>query len=452
MTTVARWMHACGFKYKKREKHYFVDGHQRPETIAYRPVFTKGYLDLEIRAHRWLQITLEKSIELEASKNLAINCGFNYVTDDGVAMAEYHIDSSTGTFFDEQLRQLPLGGNLSVRKPIGTNFVMFVGQGEAIFKQFLFHSMMWVGPSGERPLLHKDEEIGTMISAFICRELGLVRRISEQVLDEVNFQRQGKQYADREAAIEILGSTNKSPLTHDKSPFLVFIEYGENREGYWTYNNTVLQFEDAVDVLKVMYPAVDFVFLFDHSSGHSKQQPDGLNQNRMNRLFGRKNVGAMRNTIIEQEEGYLGAFPRILEPGATQSLVFSQSDSGPFWMTEQEREETRHDKRYGTASDINLKSQELILLLNDNGISQTQGKTTRQLKELCAKHGIPTFKTVVNAIERNRCELELELRGRGINTKGRNKRELVEISIQHNIETNKIVEKMKEGWEGKVKG
>jgi hypothetical protein len=94
----------------------------------------------------------------------------------------------------------------------------------------------------------------------------------------------------------------------------------------------------------------------------------------------------------------------------------------------------------------------LILLLNDNGISQTQGKTTRQLKELCAKHGIPTFKTVVNAIERNRCELELELRGRGINTKGRNKRELVEISIQHNIETNKIVEKMKEGWEGKVKG
>jgi hypothetical protein len=196
VTTVARWMHACGFKYRKREKHYFVDGHQRPETIAYRPLFTKRYLDLEIRAHRWLQITLEKSIELEASKNLAINCGFNYVTDDGVAMVEYYIDSSTGTFFDERLRQLPLGGNLSVRKPIGTNVVMFVGQDEAIFKQFLFHSMMWVGPSGERPLLPKDEGIGTMISAYICRELGLVRRISEQVLDEVNLQRQGKQYAD----------------------------------------------------------------------------------------------------------------------------------------------------------------------------------------------------------------------------------------------------------------
>ncbi|KAI2509539.1 hypothetical protein MHU86_4916 [Fragilaria crotonensis] len=46
MTTVGRWMHACGFKYKKREKHYFVDGHQRPETLAYRPVFTKDTLTL----------------------------------------------------------------------------------------------------------------------------------------------------------------------------------------------------------------------------------------------------------------------------------------------------------------------------------------------------------------------------------------------------------------------
>jgi hypothetical protein len=160
------------------------------------------------------------------------------------------------------------------------------------------------------------------------------------VLDEVDFQRQGKQYANQKAAIEILGSTNKSPLTCNKSPFLGFFEYGENCKGYWAYNNMVLHFEDAVDVLKVMHPAVDFVFLFDHNSGHSKQQPDGLNQNRMNRLFCGKSAGAIRNIIIKEEEGYLGAFPRILEPGATQSLVFTSSDSGTFWMSKQEREET----------------------------------------------------------------------------------------------------------------
>ena len=38
-------------------------------------------------------------------------------------------------------------------------------------------------------------------------------------------------------------------LTKSKSPFLLFFEYGENREGYWNYNNIVIQLEDAVDVL-----------------------------------------------------------------------------------------------------------------------------------------------------------------------------------------------------------
>ena len=42
ITTIARWMYAVGFRYKKREKHYFVDGHERPETLAYRPVFTRN--------------------------------------------------------------------------------------------------------------------------------------------------------------------------------------------------------------------------------------------------------------------------------------------------------------------------------------------------------------------------------------------------------------------------
>jgi hypothetical protein len=57
------------------------------------------------------------------------------------------------------------------------------------------------------------------------------------VLDEVNEQRFGKNYADEDAAIEILGSPIKKPLTKAKSPFLLFFEYGENREGYWTYSN-----------------------------------------------------------------------------------------------------------------------------------------------------------------------------------------------------------------------
>jgi hypothetical protein len=100
----------------------------------------------------------------------------------------------------------------------------------------------------------------------------------------------------------------------------------------------VLQFEDAVDILKIMHPSFDFVFLFDHNSWHAKQQPDGLNQHRMIRSFCGK-TAPMQNTIITQEEGFLGPFPRIVEPGDTQCLVFSSCDSGPFWMCDAERED-----------------------------------------------------------------------------------------------------------------
>jgi hypothetical protein len=323
---------------------------------------------------------------------------------------------------------------------------------EAIFKQFLFLTKMWVGPSGERPLLPKDEGTGTMISTFICREHGLIRDISPQILAEVNLQRAGEQYEDEEAAIEIYGSPDKKPLTFDKSPFLVFFEYGENREGYWAYNNMVLQFEDAVDVLKVMHPSYDFVFLFDHSAGHAKQRPDGLNQHRMNRSYGGKTV-PMRSTVIKQEEGYLGPFPRMLGPGDTQFLIFSASDTGPFWMSDAEREESRFDKFLGNTTAVQLKLPELILQLREKGVEDAfAGKSIRHLRGLCTQHGIPTEKLVSISLKRNRSELELDLRGRGISTKGKNKQELVELCEQHQIAITKNVEKIKEGWEGKPKG
>ncbi|KAI2512942.1 hypothetical protein MHU86_1488 [Fragilaria crotonensis] len=365
-------------------------------------------------------------------------------------MVEYHIDTSYA--FEERLGLLPFGGNLSVRKPTDSKTVVFIGQDEAIFKQFLFLTKMWVGPNGERPLLPKDEGSGTMISAFICREYGLIRVVPPETLAEVNRRRIGQTYADPEAATEILGSPDKRPLTSDKSPFLVLFEYGENREGYWAYNNMVLQFEDAVDVLQVMHPSYDFVFLFDHSAGHAKQRPDGLNQYRMNRSFGGK-AGSMRDTIIAQEEGYLGAFPRSLQPGDIQSLVYSQSDSGPFWMSSTQKEESRHDKQLGIMTDVQLKIPEMIEQPNVTaGVSNALGKSMRQLKDLCFRHGIPTFKAVLNSIERNRSELEIELRGKNITTKGKNKRELVELCQNNNIAVTKTVEKIKEGWEGKAKG
>jgi hypothetical protein len=93
IATIARWMHACGFRYKKQEKHYFVDGHEQPETLKYRPAFTKEYIGYEIRADCWLQMTLEESNELLSEGKIAAYCGINYKPSNGVSMVEYHIDT-----------------------------------------------------------------------------------------------------------------------------------------------------------------------------------------------------------------------------------------------------------------------------------------------------------------------------------------------------------------------
>ncbi len=295
---------------------------------------------------------------------------------------------------------LPFGGNLSVHKPIGSKTVIMLGHNKAICKQFLFFLKMWVGTSGERPLLSKDEGSGTMISAFVCCEHGLIRQISAEILDEVNAQQAGQHYADPEAAIEILGSSNKRPLTSDHSPFLLFFENGENREGYWAYNNMVLQFEDVTDIFKVMYPAYNFVFVFDHGAGQAKPRPDGLNQHQMNRSFGGK-TGPMYRSMLLQEQGYLGTFPRVPEPGDTQALLYSSTDTGPFWMSSRGREESRLDQQLGTVTVVKLKVLEMKAQLVENGIADTVGKNARQMKDLCVQHGIPTLKTVSNSLEQN---------------------------------------------------
>ena len=239
---------------------------------------------------------------------------------------------------------LPMGGNFSVRRDANQPMVMMFGQDEAIFKMYLFNPKMWKGPNGQRPLLPKDEGLGIMLSAFVCREYGLIHEITDDLLQRVNATRAGKKYYDEEAAKEVYGDATKPEIKSDNLPFLTYFEYGENKEGYWNYNRMVCQLEDVIDVLKEMHPAYLFVFLFDHSSGHAKQRKDGLNAGRMNKLYGGK-VPAMRVTKIEKADGFLGQFDcGVLKVGDDQHLVFWSTNIGPFYMTPNEQEAIRYDR------------------------------------------------------------------------------------------------------------
>ena len=55
-----------------------------------------------------------------------------------------------------------------------------------------------------------------------------------------------------------------------------YINYGYGKDGYWTYRHMVLQIEDCVDCLVLLYPEFDYEFEISHSSGHNMERSDGL--------------------------------------------------------------------------------------------------------------------------------------------------------------------------------
>jgi hypothetical protein len=65
------------------------------------------------------------------------------------------------------------------------------------------------------------------------------------------------------------------------------MEYGANEDGYWMENHMIVQFEDRFDCLKVLLQdKYDFVFLFDHSSGHVRKRINGLDASKMTKEYG----------------------------------------------------------------------------------------------------------------------------------------------------------------------
>ena len=397
-STVYRWMVRLGFRYEPTRKGYYVDGHERPATIQYRWDFCQRYLSYERRMHRWVQLTEPVAAQLETEKMLAKGSGYSYLNHNGDPMREYHVDCFDPEESKALLQQLvttEFGGNLSVRIEPLSKPLIILGHDECIFKQFLMPSKQWYDPDRETFIRPKDDGLGIMISAFQSREFGFGLVTTESDLEEVNRRRDGVKYHDTQAAIDIRKREYKEPLT--TSPFLREFEYGQNADGYWTYQHMVLQLEDCVDVLNVKYPQYDFLFLFDHSCGHDRQREDGLNVEKMSKGFGGRAQRKMRETKIKQSQGYLGPHSPKLQIGETQSMVFSPLESGPFWMTDAQKEETRHDRILDEATTRDFTKDELLKVLKERGVSAKGKKAAIQI--IAQEHGLPIRETTQKVIE-----------------------------------------------------
>jgi hypothetical protein len=149
-----------------------------------------------------------------------------------------------------------------------------------------------------------------MVSSIISCDTGFGLELDSMKSAEIIVSRRGKKYVDEAAAIDVLNNVEKQDLK--ESPFVKYFDLGANNEGCWGYNNMVLQLEDCLDCLKAVYPHLKFVFLFDHSSGHSKKRQGGLDASHMTFWFGGSQP-TMGNSKIVDMDGFLGPYDFIVE-------------------------------------------------------------------------------------------------------------------------------------------
>jgi hypothetical protein len=402
IATVWRWMRRLGYKYSARKKSFYVDGHERAEQRFHRKEFTEEYLlKLEPYCNRWIQVSQYEVNQWIANPDIDFDqqyfvCGHDYDDDEGVAMLEFHVDTNE-FIHKEATRRHEFGGTTSIRvKDELFRPLMIFGQDESAFHQFMLKAKNWVGPNGERALLPKNDGIAVMISAFISRDTGFGLEIDATMLARINLSRRGEKYTDEFAASDIYNAVEKKDLK--ESPFVKFFELGANNEGYWGYNHMVLQLEDCVDCLKVVCPDFDFVFLFDHSSGHSKKRHGGLDAGNMNSGFGGAQPVMRNDSIIVQMDGYLGPYDSVLAVGMAQSMVFLPTDVGPFWMTVTERNARRLDRpktNAATPKPRNKSKKDLAIELSvpGNVLDPTKFKLEK-LQEMASAQAIPLQKTI----------------------------------------------------------
>ena len=87
-----------------------------------------------------------------------------------------------------------------------------------------------------------------------------------------------------------------------------------------------------------------------------------------------------------------------LEPGDTQTTIFQANDSGLFWMTEQQREETRKDRvQQGEIQKKKNCKAKLIKMLQDHGI--TAMGNIDNIRKLATSRGIPVEDEISKVIE-----------------------------------------------------
>ncbi len=364
----------------------------------------------------FLNAPTQRIKELSAMKLFITDVG-NYEYDkNGESWTEIHASHFKDPHSGE-LSDFMKNNNLAFGPSTRVPLLMF-GQDEAIFKQYLTNMFHLVKRDGQRAMPPKDDGLGLMASSFKSREFGFgFRHMTDADLEKVNkFRRDHRpKYQDENAATHVNGNPCKPDLT--VSPFHRLFDYGTQAEGYWSYNRMVLQLEDIIDCLDALHSVpysdltgehqhwpdmplttpesfkrqYEYLFQFDHSNGHDKKQPNGLNIKDM-RMYPSPNARKTRSAEIT--EHLLGPFdhPKKLKAGDTQLMTFGDLDNHGNVETGPVKGDMLKDDEFGEEEEKERTAQELQVDLQLRGLDFKGRKP--QLVERCnrAQPPIPVTK------------------------------------------------------------
>ena len=101
----------------------------------------------------------------------------------------------------------------------------------------------------------------------------------------------------------------------------------------------------------------------------------------------------MRDTTILSDIGYLGPNSPLLKVGDTQSLIFKTEDSGPWYLSPEEKERQRHNRPTGKRKRIERSKKMLVDALAAAGVvlQQQRNHTKKELIEFANNNGVDLY-------------------------------------------------------------
>ena len=150
--------------------------------------------------------------------------------------------------------------NLEQPSPDIIDKTIVIFHDESTFHANEYQATFW-GEKGTTVMRPKSRGSGIMVSDFIEENNGYLALTQAEYDEAKKSDSSAKMYARQ------------------------LLEFGENKEGYWTSDKFISQIRSAVKIANIKYPkssGYKIVWMFDHSSCHAAMADDSLDVNHMN--------------------------------------------------------------------------------------------------------------------------------------------------------------------------